>query len=253
LRALRCRSGGPRLSFDVVAAASRGRPAYGRSPNVKSNVLINLAVVALGACGASEASAQASQFEAGKHYTVLSPAQPTSSDTNRVEVAEVFMFECPGCYAFEPHLQKWLETKADYINFVRIPATWFPVAGPHARAYYTAEALGKTREIDGPFFNEFHVQQNHLDTEAKLADFFAKFGVDKQTFTNTYNSFAINAKVKRGEELVKRYHVQSTPSVVVNGKYLTTGTQAGSYEAWFEIINELASREHAAMSAAAKN
>jgi thiol:disulfide interchange protein DsbA len=198
-----------------------------------------------------QSAAAASPFEAGKHFTVLTPAQPTSTDSGKVEVAEIFMFGCPGCFGFEPHIQRWLASKADYINFVRIPAPWNPAAILHARAYYTAEALGKAEEIDAPFFSEFHTKRNFLDTEAKLADFFAQHGVDEATFKSTFNSFAVNAKLKRAEELIRRYRVQSTPSVVVNGKYLTTGQQAGSYEAWFAIIDDLAAREQAAAGASA--
>ncbi len=97
----------------------------------------------------------------------------------------------------------------------------------HARAYYTAEALGKTEEIDGDFFNEIHTNRNMLETEAKLAALFAKHGVDEATFKNTFNSFAVNAKLKRAEDLVQRYRVESTPTVIVNGKYLTQGTAGG--------------------------
>jgi thiol:disulfide interchange protein DsbA len=129
---------------------------------------------------------------------------------------------------------------------VRVPAPWNPAATLHARAYYAAEALGKTEEIDGDFFAEIHTNRNMLDTEAKLAALFAKHGVDEATFKSTFNSFAVNAKLKRAEELVRRYRVQSTPTVVVNGKYSTTGTMAGSYEAWFAIIDDLAAREHTA-------
>jgi thiol:disulfide interchange protein DsbA len=212
-------------------------------------------LVAAGALGASQANGQpaaaAPPFEAGKHYTLLSPAQPTSTDAGKVEVAEVFMFGCPGCFGFEPHIQRWLARKADYINFVRIPAPWNPAAVLHARAYYTAEALGKTEEIDGDFFKEIHTNRNMLETEAKLADFFEQHGVDEATFKSTFNSFAVNAKLKRAEDLVRRYRVPATPSVVVNGKYLTQGSQAGSYEAWFAIIEDLAAREHAAASGGA--
>ena len=221
---------------------------------MKSTALRALVVVCAAAFGAGQASAQQAvatpPFEAGKHYTVLSPAQPTSTDAGKVEVAEVFMFGCPGCFGFEPHIQRWLGTKADYINFVRIPAPWNPAAILHARAYYTAEALGKTEEIDGDFFAEIHTKRNMLETEAKLAELFAKHGVDEATFKSTFNSFAVNAKLKRAEELIKRYRVQSTPTVIVNGKYLTQGSQAGSYEAWFAIIDDLAAREKAAASGA---
>jgi thiol:disulfide interchange protein DsbA len=57
--------------------------------------------------------------------------------------------------------------------------------------------------------------------------------------------------LKRADELAERYKVQSTPTVVVNGKYQTVGRMAGSVEAWFAIIDELAAREHAAASGAA--
>ena len=222
---------------------------------MRSTALRALALVGAAAFGAAEVTAQqaaAPPFEAGKHYTVISPAQPTSTDPGKVEVAEVFMFGCPACFSFEPrHPGAGSSSKADYINFVRIPAPWNPSRAPmHARAYYTAEALGKLDEIDGPFFNEIHTNRNLLETEAKLAAFFAKHGVDEATFKSTFNSFAVNAKVKRAEELVRRYRVQSTPTVIVNGKYLTAGTMAGTYEAWFAIIDDLAAREHAAAGGA---
>jgi thiol:disulfide interchange protein DsbA len=209
-------------------------------------------VAAAGGLASATAQAQATApFEAGKHYTVLSPAQPTSTDAGKVEVAEVFMFGCPACFGFEPHIQRWLGRKADYVNFVRIPAPFNPAAVLHARAYYTAEALGKLDEIDGDFFAEIHTNRNMLETEAKLAAFFAKHGVDEATFKSTFNSFAVNAKLKRADELIKRYRANSTPTVIVNGKYVTTGTQAGSYDAWFAIIDDLAARERAAASGGA--
>jgi thiol:disulfide interchange protein DsbA len=198
--------------------------------------------------GQERAQAQAATppFEAGKHYTVLTPPQPTSTDLGKVEVAEIFMFGCPGCFGLEPHLQEWLARKPDYINFVRIPAPWNGPAVAHARAYYTAEALGKADAIDTDFFNEIHMNRNLLETEEKLADFFEKHGVDAATFKNTFNSFAVDAKVKRADELIERYRAGSTPTIVINGKYTTMGRQAGTYEAWFAIIDDLAARERAA-------
>ncbi len=222
---------------------------------MRSTALCALVLVSAAVFGAAEVTAQQGAtppFEAGKHYTVLSPAQPTSTDAGKVEVAEVFMFGCPACFSFEPRIQAWLEQKADYINFVRVPAQWanHPGSPIHARAYYTAEALGKLEEITGPFFEEIHRNRNLLDTEEKLAAFFAKHGVDEAAFKSTFNSFAVNAKLKRAEDLERRYRVQSTPTVIVNGKYQTAGAMAGSYETWFAIIDDLAAREHAAADGA---
>jgi len=203
------------------------------------------------AAAGSSAAAGVAKFEAGTHYELLTPAQPTVGDSvGKVEVAEVFMFGCPHCAAFEPHLQSWLKTAPAYVSFVRVPAVWNAIAELHARAYYTAEALGKTAEIDGPFFDEIHVKHNMLDSEDKLAAFFVQFGIDDKKFRNTFESFAVDAKVSRAQDLVKRYKVPGTPAVVVAGKYLTNGAMAGAYDTWFAIIDELVAREHAALGAA---
>ena len=73
-----------------------------------------------------------------------------------------------------------------------------------------------------------------------------RFGVDAETFDSTFESFAVHTKLRRADDLIRRYRVQATPTVVVNGKYVTSGTLAGSYETWFEIINELTAAERAA-------
>jgi len=227
---------------------------------VKANVfLVLLSCAALSCVGlpaAAQSSAKAatapassappsSKFVAGSQYQVLDPAQPKVSENHgKVEVAEIFMFGCPHCAAFEPLLQNWLKTAPSYVSFVRVPAPWNAVAELHARAYYTAEALGKTAEIDGPFFNEIHVKHNMLETEGKLAAFFAQFGVDQKTFHDKFTSFEIDAKVSRAADLVKRYKVPGTPAIVIDGKYLTNGAMAGTYEMWFEIIDDLAAQEH---------
>jgi thiol:disulfide interchange protein DsbA len=226
---------------------------------VKANVLLVLVSCAALSCFGRPAAAQAqpkaattaasseSKFVAGSQYQVLEPAQPTVGERNgKVEVAEVFMFGCPHCAAFEPLLQNWLKSAPSYVSFVRVPAVWNPTAEIHARAYYTAEALGKTAEIDGPFFNEIHVKHNMLDSVDKLATFFAQFGVDDKTFRTKFSSFEIDAKVSRATDLVKRYKVPGTPAIVIDGKYLTNGAMAGTYEMWFEIIDDLAAQEHAA-------
>jgi thiol:disulfide interchange protein DsbA len=196
---------------------------------------------------AASATPSGPKFVAGSQYEVLTPAQPTVGEQHgKVEVAEIFMFGCPHCAAFEPLLQSWLKNAPSYVSFVRVPAVWNPIAELHARAYYTAEALGKTAEIDGPFFNEIHVKHNMLDSIDKLAAFFAQFGVDEKTFRAKFTSFEIDAKVSRATDLVKRYKVPGTPAIVIDGKYLTNGTMAGTYEMWFEIIDYLAAQEHAA-------
>lgn len=240
-------------------------------------LLLPLGLLALAACGAGEPPADAGRglepgddqaalapedgaatagldeiqeaptserFQLGVHYQRLSPTQPTSSSPDQVEVAEVFWYGCPHCYAFEPYLESWAEQKPAYVSFVRIPALWNPTLRLHARAFYTAQALGKLDEMHSAFFTEIHENRNPLATREALAEFFGRFGVDADEFAETFDSYdGVHEQMQRAEELNLRYQISSVPTVVVNGKYTTNATLAGTYEQLIELINELAASE----------
>jgi thiol:disulfide interchange protein DsbA len=196
-----------------------------------------------GPYAAAQTSISADELRSGRDYRLIDPAQPTSTEAGKVEVAEVFQYSCPACFSAEPLLEQWKAQKADYVNFVRLPAAWNALGEVHARAFYAAEALGKLEEMHQAFFNEIHIERNLLDTEAKLASFFGRFGVDEETFMKTFSSFSVHTKVQRANDLIRRYRVLATPNIVVAGKYVTDGSMAGSYDRWFEIIDALAEGE----------
>ena len=62
------------------------------------------------------------------------------------------------------------------VDFWRSPAMWNQRMAVHARAFYTAEALGRLEELHTPIFTAMNVEKKALADEAELADFFAKFG-----------------------------------------------------------------------------
>jgi thiol:disulfide interchange protein DsbA len=154
------------------------------------------------------------------------------------------MYSCIHCYNLEPYIQSWLETKPAHIEFVRVPTTWDAYRRLHAQAYYAARSLGIDEEITLPFFQEIHVNGNYLDTEDKLAALFARFGVSNDEFESVFNSFAVATQTNRADELGRRYRVDSTPTIVINGKYRTGVDMAGGTpEKLFELIEALAAAE----------
>ena len=58
------------------------------------------------------------------------------------------------------------------------------------------------------------------------------------------NSFAVDAKIRRAMDLARAAGINSVPSVVINGKYKTSGSLAGSNDRVIEVINELSEKEH---------
>jgi protein dithiol oxidoreductase (disulfide-forming) len=189
------------------------------------------------------AAPTSARFQIGKHYSRLSPTQPTSSSPDKVEVAEIFWYGCPHCYALDPALKSWVASKPEYVSFVRVPVVWSDVAKTHARAFYTADALGKIGAMHDAMFREIQEKHDLLDTEDKLRAFFGTFAVDAPTFENAYNSAGVRTKLQRADELDRRYRVASVPTIIINGKYSTDVDMAGGTEQLFALIGELATSE----------
>lgn len=181
----------------------------------------------------------------GSRYRRLAAPVFAGQIDDKVEVVEVFMYWCFPCFAFEPHFDAWAQSRAAEVHVVRVPATWGHNGRLHARAFYAAELLGIGDAVHTAFFDELHVAKRSLDTEESLAAFFEGFGVDSATFRRTLNSDAVMARTTRAEQLVREYQVTGTPSLIVNGEFVTGGALADSYENLIDIVDELASRQAA--------
>lgn len=175
-------------------------------------------------------------------YEVLSPAQPTASP-DKIEVIEFFWYGCPHCYSFEPSLTSWLKKKPANVEFIRIPAVFSEQWGKHAKAYYTAEALGVVDAVHADFFDAVQEKKQSLDSEDELAKFFTAHGVKEADFRETYNSFVVDTKVRQAPAIAAKYGITGVPTVIVNGKYRTNGTLAGSQEKMIDIMNLLIKKE----------
>jgi len=189
------------------------------------------------------------QFSEGTHFTRMVPAQPTVGGADKIEVAEFFWYGCNHCFDFEPYVNRWAEDLPANVRFVRIPALWNPLVRLHGQLYYTEEVLadnGKLEDRDGfrnAVFLEYHRRGNRLASEDAIYEVFERFDVSREDFESTWGSFEVAQKMRVAEDLSRRYGLASVPLVVVNGKYRTSGAEAGSYPNLLEIIDELVARE----------
>jgi thiol:disulfide interchange protein DsbA len=157
----------------------------------------------------------------------------------------VFWYGCGHCFALDPALETWRNKgKAQYIEFVRIPAMWNETTRIHARLFYTAEALGKLDALHSLIFREIHVNGDQLTSVDKVTAFFKQHGVSSDEFQKAFSSFAVESKLQRADFLNRRYHITSVPTFVVNGKYTTDVSSAGGESQLFGVLDELAAHEH---------
>lgn len=177
----------------------------------------------------------------GDHYTAITPPVAAQTEGGPVEVIELFWYGCPHCYSFEPVLETWLEDKPDGIEFIRVPAVFNKRWAFHARAFYTAEALGVLDKIHRPLFEAIHESRNPMARVTDVAALFARHAdIDEATFLNTFNSFTVDSKVRRAAQLTRDYKLTGVPSLVIDGEYRTTASEAGGYEQMLKVAEQLA-------------
>jgi len=210
-------------------------------------VLAAALVMSGGSLGAAEEGDPLFQVY-GKYEKVV-PPQPTGSP-DQVEVVELFWYGCPHCFQLEPYMEHWLKNKPDYVVFRRMPAVFRSSWAPLAQAYYTAEALGVVDEVHVPLFESIHRARRPLNDKEQIMAFFAEHGVDKDEFSKAWDSFTVRARVRRATIMSSRYGAGGVPTIIVNGKYRTSGSLTGNFNSLIKVVDTLVEEEHKAMSAA---
>ena len=203
------------------------------------------ALVSVSAC----AQVGVEPYQAGTHYFPIDPPQPTSSG-DKVEVIEVFSYACIHCAHFEPQVQAWKQKMPAAASFSYLPAIFNSSWEIFARAYYAGEVLGIAEKAHQDLFDGVHVRRDVRNLE-DIAKVYAKYGKSEQQFLDATKSFGVEMKINRTKQMVPRYGVDGTPTVVVAGKYRVTVGSAGSPEKVFDVVNFLVAKEASAKKVAA--
>jgi thiol:disulfide interchange protein DsbA len=180
----------------------------------------------------------------GTHYFETPEKLPTM-DASKVEVVEMFSYTCPHCFKLEGAVEEWEKTLPENVHFVRVPAIFRDSWLELAKVFYAAEALGELDNLHGKLFHAIHVEKKNLSTESSLLDWIEEQGLDRATFEKTMNSFSVQGKVKRALIMSQTSGITGVPSFIVNGRYHTNASHAGTTEDMFGVVNMLIQQEQA--------
>jgi len=190
------------------------------------------------------------QFLEDVEYRRVSP-QPVETG-GKIEVREFFWYGCSHCFALEPSLHKWHKTMPKNVQFVRMPAVFNEQWAVHARAYYAFETLGITAKMHNALFYALHAEKRPLNNADSLATFVAEKGGNRTAFLDAYNSFGMQANLNRALQAARAYNIESVPTLIVDGKYMTNANIAGGYDKVPQVLNFLIKKATAERSAAKK-
>lgn len=196
-----------------------------------------LAFLAATVLSLSALAAAPEAFE-GHEYTRLKNAQPVATG-NKVEVLEFFWYRCPHCFQLEPGLNAWVKTLPKDAQVRRVPAVFRDDWMPGAKLYYTLEQMNLLDRLHHKVFDAYHVENINLNDPAMLGGWIAKQGVDRKKFEGIYNSFSTQSKATQGAQLATAYAISGVPAFIIDGKYTTSVSMAGSQARLFEVLDQL--------------
>ena len=196
------------------------------------------------ACTLAFATANAAEFTEGVDYVEL-PVPVETRDPNKIEVVEMFSYACIHCYNLEPIVARWRPTLDDDVDFYRLHLVTRPLE-PYARVFFTGEAMGVLDRVHMPMFAQIHEYNMDMRRPGLAAHVFARFAdVDEEEFMRVYDSFGVQARVRQADARGRMYRIMATPSVVVNGRYVTESGRVG-LQGMFAVVNHLIDLERAA-------
>jgi protein dithiol oxidoreductase (disulfide-forming) len=181
--------------------------------------------------------AAAQQPQRDVDYRLISP-QPVATG-ERVEVTEFFFYACPYCNELEPFLGRWLKGKPADVVFRRVPVVRHDSWVPLAKTYYALEAMGEADRLHAAVYHGIHVDDLALSQEQYLVEWVGKQGLDRDKFMTLYRSDAIREKVERSRKMTIDYEIKATPSLVVDGRFLTSSGMTPSVPQVIAVLDGL--------------
>ena len=170
--------------------------------------------------------------QTGEQFDAVAQIIPTDAPA-KIEVLEIFWYGCIHCYQMETPLNAWVKKLPKDVYFKRMPglpnASWAPMA----KAFYAMETLGVAEKLHTPLFEAIHKQKtlNPTDEKAAVEWVTQKSGMDKLKVEQAFKSFTINTNLNRAAQTFRASGATGVPSLVIDGKYITSSTMAGGNEA----------------------
>lgn len=190
-------------------------------------------------------SSQAEDFKEGTDYVTITPAISTQAPAGKVEVAELFWYGCPHCYAMEPTINTFLSKKPDNVTFLRIPATLSPRWEYHAKLYYVGQMLDPdgSKHVHTKIFEALQKQRRQINNDDATIRFFTELGFTADQVKGALNSMEMKTMMARATDVGTQSKADSVPTLIINGKYRTSPSMVGGEEKLLHVIDYLVKRE----------
>ncbi|MFB7368421.1 DsbA family protein [Streptomyces sp. NPDC056222] len=161
----------------------------------------------------------------------------TSPQRSELTVVEFLDFECEGCGAVHPTVEK---LRAEYKDRVTFVARYFPMPGHRnsTTAALAVEAAAQQGKFEAMYTKMFATQKEWGESQESKADLFRTYasglGLDMTTYDSAVKAPATLQRVQADQQDGLGLGVQGTPTFFVDGVKIRT---PGTYEDFKALID----------------
>ena len=208
------------------------------APRMKVHIAARRAFLLALAGSAAQALAQITPRARQNLEYRLIEKQPVETG-DRIEVIDFFWYGCPFCNALQPALEAWIKRKPDDVALRRVPVLLRDSWAPHARIYYALELLNEVERLHLKVYHSYHVEELHMSKPDVMEQWAVKNGIDRRRWLDAYYSPEVDGKIARAKRMTEIYTIKGTPSLVVDGRYLTSGDMPSTLQGVIPVLEDL--------------
>ena len=174
-------------------------------------------------------------------YVQISNQKQTEYD--QIVIYEFFWYGCPHCFNLEPTMDQIEADLGKDTILIKVPVSLRDTWQNHAKAYFTLKQMNLDDDLHVKLFEEIHINSQRLDTKDSLSQFVSNHGYNSKKFEELFDSFGTEIRMNKASRLAREYQISSVPTLVINGKYMTSGSYVSSYDELIDVVNLLVEKE----------
>ena len=174
-------------------------------------------------------------------YVQISNQKQTEYD--QIVIYEFFWYGCPHCFNLEPTMDQIEADLGKDTILIKVPVSLRDTWQNHAKAYFTLKQMNLDDDLHVKLFEEIHINSQRLDTMDSLSQFVSNHGYNSKKFEELFDSFGTEIRMNKASRLAREYQISSVPTLVINGKYMTSGSYVSSYDELIDVVNLLVEKE----------
>lgn len=182
-------------------------------------------------------SSYAVEFKEGIDYAKVENVDPALNN----KVIEIFSYHCHYCYRAQKSVHDFVEKMSEGMTLEHVPVTFgYTQLDPYANTFFIMNELGLTEQLHDYAFQVAKMpikgekQFNNLANMEGVKAFFSDNGVSDAEYESALSKVKEKELIKKNNQFASKYHVEGTPTYIINGKYVVADYKKGpSYDRYF--------------------